>query len=340
MKKDVETVSIGIVALNEEEYLPKLLIDIKNQNYPREQIELVLIDSGSSDSTKKIMEEFKKNNDDYKSIKVLDNPKKRQAPGWNVAIKNFTGDVLFRIDAHTKIPSDFISKNVNVLNSGEDVSGGLRPCIIINENSWTKTLLNVENSVFGSSINRKNKVRKKEYVDTMFHAAYRKEVFQKVGFFNDNLGRTEDNEFHYRVRRAGYKFCMDPSIISYQYSRSSLKKFLKQKFFNGYWVGLTLGVCPNCLSLFHFVPFFFLLAIVISLGLSFSGYSLLLYLISSVYIIFTVVMTLKSIKDDGITKFFWAMPMLFLLLHLSYGLGTLKGLLEMPFKRKSLTYKG
>ena len=79
-------ISIGVVALNEEKYLPSLFNDLKNQTYPHEKIEIILIDGMSTDNTKKIMEEFKNNNDFYK-ITVLDNPKKIQSAGWNIVIK-------------------------------------------------------------------------------------------------------------------------------------------------------------------------------------------------------------------------------------------------------------
>ena len=76
----------------------------------------------------------------------------------------------------------------------------------------------------------------------MFHAAYRRQVFDKVGFFNENLARTEDNEIHYRMREAGFKLCFDPDIISYQHIRSSLPKMLKQKYSNGLWIGKTAKI--------------------------------------------------------------------------------------------------
>mgnify|MGYP002961198692 FL=1 len=98
----------------------------------------------------------------------------------------------------------------------------------------------------------------------MFHAAYRRKVFESIGGFDERLARTEDNEIHYRMRKAGFKLCFDPEIISYQHIRPDLGKMLKQKYANGYWIGLTTGVCAPCLSLYHFVPFAFVMAIILS----------------------------------------------------------------------------
>lgn len=86
---------------------------------------------------------------------------------------------------------------------------------------------------------------------SLFHAAYRREVFEEIGHYNESLARTEDNEIHYRMRKAGFKLRFCPDIISYQHTRSSLPKMLKQKYGNGYWIGKTSKVCPGCLSIYH-----------------------------------------------------------------------------------------
>ncbi|EGL38408.1 hypothetical protein HMPREF9126_0168 [Parvimonas sp. oral taxon 110 str. F0139] len=90
-------------------------------------------------------------------------------------------------------------------------------------------LLEAESSMFGSGIAPFRNASGKKYVKSMFHAMYKREVLEKVGFFNEKLLRTEDNEFHYRIRKAGYKLCYDDNIISYQHTRNSLSKMIKQK---------------------------------------------------------------------------------------------------------------
>ena len=121
-------VSVCVVAYNEEKVLGNLLNDIKAQDYEHSKIEVVLIDSMSTDHTKDIMRDFQQQtSDDFKKIQVLENLKKKQASGWNVAIRNFSGDVMIRVDAHASIPPEFVRKNVEILESGEMVSGGPRP---------------------------------------------------------------------------------------------------------------------------------------------------------------------------------------------------------------------
>ena len=325
------TVSLCVIAYNEEKFLPNLLADLSNQTYPHELIEIVLVDGLSSDQTKKLMEDFKRDNNTFKSVQVLDNPKRIQAAGWNVAITNAKGDVIIRIDAHTHIPKDFTEKNMILQESGEFVTGGVRPCLIEEPTAWKKTLLEVENALFGSSIADSRHSKEKKYVKSMFHAAYRREVFENVGLFNENLLRTEDNEMHYRIRKAGYNLCFDPNIVSYQYARSSLKKMIKQKYGNGYWIGLTLGSCPGCISIYHLVPFAFVLGIVFTSILGFFGIWQLGALMWGAYFLFSLVSLAISVFRGKGTKWIICMPFLFLMLHVSYGIGTIGGLLKLIF---------
>ena len=329
-------VSLCVVAYNEEFFLPNLLNDFKNQTYPHDKIEVVLIDSASTDKTKEIMHNFSVEDNGFYSVAISDNPKRVQSSGWNVAISIATGDIIIRIDAHTHIPPEFTSLNVKNISEGESVSGGPRPCLIENSTNWKRTLLEVENSLFGSSINSCRRNTQKSYVKTMFHAAYKREVFEKVGGFNENLLRTEDNEMHYRIRSAGYNLSFNPEIVSYQYARSNLKKMIKQKYGNGKWIGLTLGVCPKCISIFHLIPFCFIGGILLTSVLAGFGFWLLSAVMWGAYLLFALTNTIISIKNDGFLIHKLLMPFLFLLLHVSYGIGTLVGLIQMPFKRKKL----
>lgn len=320
--------SIGVVAFNEENFLSTLFEDLKNQKYDKSKTEIILIDSNSTDNTKKIMEKFKEENPQYFNVQVLDNPKRVQAAGWNVAIKNFKGDILARIDAHTRVTPNYAKYVIENIQKGEDVVGGKRPNLIEDDKQWSRVLLQVETSLFGSSINKSRRAEKKSYVKTMFHAAYRREVIDKVGLFNENLLRTEDNEYHYRVRKAGYKLLYDPRIVSYQFARPNFKSMLKQKFANGDWVGRTLKVCPGCLSVYHLIPLFFLLGLILSALLAMLGHQILLFTILSFYFIFAFISTIVACIN---TKFYilsLLLPILFFILHIAYGLGTLIGLLK------------
>ena len=146
------TVSLCIIAYNEEKALVGLLQQITAQTYPKDKTEIVLVDSCSEDTTRNIMESFAaENNDKYLNIQVLDNPRKNQAAGWNAAISSALGDVIIRVDAHAEIPEDFIAQNAALIESGEYVCGGARPSKLDSPTPMKEMLFLAESSMFGSS---------------------------------------------------------------------------------------------------------------------------------------------------------------------------------------------
>lgn len=336
-------ITIAVVAYNEEEHLPKVFENIMEQSYPHEHVEVVLVDSMSEDGTRDLMRTFAvQNQEEFLNIQLIENPGKIQSCGWNRAIETFTTEALIRLDAHGSIPADFVERNVKALEEGESVTGGIRPNITNGESPWQEVLLTAESSMFGSSAasfrrgNEESPEReeKKVYVKSFFHGAYRREVFEKAGKFREDLGRTEDNEFHYRIRQNGFQLCMVPGIVSYQKIRPNLRKMCRQKFANGYWVGLTSGVCPGCLSLYHFVPLAFVIGILATTVLAVCSHPLLAVLMWSLYWLLAIVMAVFAVRGQRKYAAHLLLPVLFFMLHVSYGMGTFVGVIQMPFWRR------
>lgn len=326
------TVSFAIVAYNEEKTLPRLLNDLAAQDYPHEKIEVLLVDSMSTDGTWALMERFAREHSDFLSVKLLKNEKKILPCGCNVMLENYTGDAIVRIDAHASIPADFVRKNVSLLQQGEMVCGGSRPNIIDENTPWKQTLLMAEQSMFGSGVAAYRASNQRRYVKSIFHGMYCREVYDTVGTYDERLTRTEDNDMSCRIRLAGYRLCYDPDIVSYQHTRSDLRGMVRQKYLNGYWIGRTMGINPRCFSLFHFVPFAFVLAILLTGVLALCGHPLLAELMWACYGVVAVGMSvLAAVQNENRSWHCLLLPFLFLLLHISYGVGTLVGLIEMPF---------
>ena len=321
-------VSVSISAYNEENYLPAIFESLVHQTYPHKQIEIVLINAMSTDRTRSLMNEFQeKYQHEFYAIKIFDNPKKTLNTGLNLGFKYSDGDCYLKVDAHSHIPEDFIENNVDVIERGERVCGGRRPTIVETNDELAKTLHIVEESALGSSIANYRKGDESRYVDSVFQGMYHKEVIEKVGYFDEKLVRTEDNEFHYRIRKNGFKIWYDTSIESFQYIRPTYSKMLKQKYGNGYWIGLTSHVCRECLSLFHFVPGIFvstLLATILVAGIS----ALPFLLLVSVYLLAIIGLSIFEISTHPfhITR----LLILFMMIsvHISYGIGTIRGWIE------------
>ena len=323
-------VSFLVIALNAQKTLPRLLDCLKAQTYDHQAIEVILVDSASTDDTRRIMEAFAKENEqkqDFVRVLLLDNPKKYLPCGWNVALGAVQGEAVLRVDAHTTFGEDFIARNVERIEAGEAICSGKVISIPARKTAWSQMLNQAENSMFGGSFAAFRHAEKPCYVTTAAFAMYRKEIFDQVGPYNEALARTEDNEMHYRMRQAGYRFFYDPSIVSYRETRATLRALLRQKYLNGYWIGRTLAVEPRCFSLYHFVPFLFVLAVIFTLLLMLGGISWPAEILWSAYGAANLCMTAAAIVQDRERNGFYVLlPLVFLLLHGSYGVGTLAGL--------------
>ena len=320
-------VSVVIGLLNEEKFLPRLIEDFKSQTYSHNKIELIFIDGMSKDNSWEILEKFKASNHDFFDVVLLKNPKVILSAGMNVGIREARGECILKVDCHSHITENFIENNVKVIESGEDVCGGPRPNIIENEDALSKTLLLVEENMFGSGIANYRKETSKQYVNSVFQGMYKKEIFDKIGLLDEKVGRVEDNELHYRIRKNGYKIRYSNNILSYQYTRPTIKRMLKQKYSNGYWIGKVSHIYPKAFSIFHFVPLAFVLAIIFSLCMI-PITSIFIVLLSSIYFLFTILITIMTIINNKFNITILLMPIILFLIHVYYGVGTLVGLIK------------
>lgn len=323
-------VSFVVVAFNAGNNMDDLFDCLNKQTYPHENIEVILVDGLSIDDTKEKMISFSKKENNFNRVIVIDNPKTILPAGWNIALKEYKGEAVIRVDAHTKFSEDFIKLNVSVINSGEDICAGKVISIPTKNDNYSIVLNEAENSMFGGGIAAFRHSERPRYVKTAAFAMYRKTVFDKVGSYNELLKRTEDNEMHFRMRKAGYKFYYDPKIIIYRKTRTNLTKLIKQKFGNGYWIGITLGVEPHCFSAYHFVPLMFFIAILITTIISFAFTKIPMIILWSLYCITNLIMSvLTTISSKNRNGLFLFLPLIFFALHVFYGVGTLLGILKM-----------
>ena len=325
-------VSFIIIARNADKYLPNILEDILNQDYPMDKIELILVDGKSEDETFSIMNNFKSIHSVFK-IMVLNNPNKILASGWNVALASSVGDIILRVDANSRIPSDFVRKNVEGIMQGYSIVGGETSTRESSEQKLNLVILS-ELSKFGGSPASFRNLGRARYVDTLAYAAYKRDVFETTGGYDERLVRTEDNEMHYRMKRSGFKFYYNPEIKSFHVPRSNLCALLKQKYSNGFWIGLTIGIQPRCFNLRHFIPFFFVVALLVSILLGLAEISWYPFVILfGIYLILALLFSFKSMKkiNSNVKIICLGLSVVYFLMHFAYGFGTIIGLVKMPY---------
>ena len=267
-------------------------------------------------------------------VKVLDNPGRIAAAGINVCLGVYTGDAFVRIDAHSTIPANFISSCVAVLEEGEQVAAGPRPTMAFPETNWTNTLLVAEESAFGSSVADYRFRAEKSYVDSAFHAMMRREVIEAVGLYDERLPRTEDNDYFYRIRMAGFRIRFDGRIFSQQHARASLRRMAKQKYGNGYWVGRTLFIQPKCLKAYHFAPFVFVLGILVLVGAGCAASWIPFLACGAAYLLICIVLAVRAAaQSPKRCAAFAALPLVFFTIHATYGVGTCAGIVRGLFDK-------
>ncbi len=325
-------ITFFIVALNAGKTLGPLLEDLEAQTMDHRLVEVLLIDSMSKDNTRSIMDAFAARSS-Y-DVRVLENPKQWLAPGCNIALREYRGENIMRLDAHGRIPKDFLEKNLAALEKGEDIVGG-STLSLAPENAWQSMLKMLDASRFGGGAAPFRNAGTARYVDTIAYALYRRKVFDTVGYYDERLRRTEDNDMHYRMRKAGFRFAFCPEIVSWHTARPTFRGLLRQKWSNGLWIGKTLPIKPYCFALRHLIPAFFVLALILCLAFCLISPLPLIalgiaYLSMDLY--FSIQATLRA--DSGKLLTLFTVPFLFPTLHLSYGTGTLLGLLT-PIRKDS-----
>lgn len=318
-------VTFVVVARDAAEHLPVVFACLLAQDYPKERLQCLFVDGLSGDGTRRLAMEFKALHPEL-DFSVLDNPGRLLASGWNVALAKAAGDLIVRVDVHAEFPPDFVRRHVEAHALGHAITGG--PTTTTYEGGSARGLIALaENSVFGGGAAAFRRRATPGFVDTLAHAAYDRAVFAAVGGYHEHLARTEDNEMHHRMKRAGYRFLFDPAIHSSRRARATVAGLLKQKYGNGLWIGLTLAVAPGAFGPRHFVPCLFALALLGGLIVGPSVSWLPLAALLAAYGAAAAGFALAAAGPASAP----ALLALFFLMHCAYGFGTLAGLLAMPW---------
>lgn len=320
-------VSALIVMRNERNYIKPSLMSFVNQTYPKDRYEIIVVDGCSDDGTvdivNGIIREF---STDSFHIRLVDNPKRILASGWNIGIKAAKGEYVTRIDAHAEAASDFIEKSVNTMLSvnAACVGGKLDSIPVEGDDLLVSKVLSSSFGVGNSSFRVSDTAG---YADTAVYGLYKKSVFEEAGYFDEKMVRNQDIDLHSRIKKAGYKFYFNPEIHSVYHTRSSVKKMVKQAYGNGKWNMVLVKKGSSALSLRHLVPFFFVTYLALSIVGGFF-YWPIWALCGCVLVLYIILGFLAGVKKVSSFKERLKMPFLFFLLHSSYGVGYYAGITQ------------
>jgi len=332
-------VTIVIPLRNEEKCIIDFLESVVNQDYPKDKFEVIIIDGQSEDKSKEIIECYLEK---FPFIRLFDNPEKIVPIAMNLGIKAATGDLIVRMDAHAVYAPNYISKCVewSEKTKADNVGG---PALAIGQGYVGKAIEYAHWSSFGLGGAKFRTSSYCGYVDTVFLGAFRREVFDKVGLYNPRLVRNQDIELNHRINASGGRCYLTNEIRVEYYCRSNLLDLWRQNFKNGVWNIYTLSITKNALSLRHFVPLIFVLTLSVSSLLAIVGIAIrdnslavLFVLIFGLYTFVNILFSFLISLKKGM-KYMPILPAVFATLHVSYGIGSLKGLLTLKKWTKLLS---
>jgi len=310
---------------NEALFVRRSLTSLLQQTYPKDLIEIIVADGRSTDATRATVEDIASETE--VSVAVVDNPGLIAPTGLNRALERARGDIIIRVDGHCEIEPSFVENCVALLQSGRaDGVGG--PIETIGDSLRAMAIALAMSSTFGVGGSAFRTVNNREmYTDSVAFPGYTREIIEKAGTFDEELVRNQDDEYNYRIRKLGGKILLSPSIRSRYYSRSNFRSLSRQYFQYGYWKVRILQLHPKQMSLRQFVPFFFVVSLILFALLStVTMYGLwALLLLAGVYSVANFAASISTARGN-----IRSIPLLFLsylLLHFSYGFGSLAGLI-------------
>ena len=317
---------------NEEKYIAKCIDSILAQDYSKDELEIIFVDGMSKDRTREIVNEYTKQ---YPFIRLIDNPEKIVPPAMNKGIKAAKGEIIMRLDAHATYEKNYFTVLVNALKElGADNVGAVCKTDVLNKTPKTLAIREVLSNKFGvgNSVFRTG-VDKVMEVDTVPFGCWKREVFDKYGLYDVRLVRNQDIELNKRILRGGGKICIVPNTYCTYLARETYQGLSRNNFGNGKWNILTVFYTKqfNSLSIRHFIPLLFVLSLIVPtiLSLVYTPFLIISLLSLLAYVSLLGMISLKLSINKKL-NFIYLLTS-FLVLHLSYGWGSLMGLIKLLF---------
>jgi glycosyltransferase involved in cell wall biosynthesis len=332
----MENISVIIPCRNEEKYIERCLTSFIEMDYPKDSLEILLVDGRSEDRTLEIVKNFQLR---YPIIKIIDNPNLFAPHAFNIGIKNATSEYIMIASAHSSFEKNYISEVLKALKTLNcDGAGGVLKTDVKNKTRKTLSICKVLSHQFGVG-NSKFRVgtSKPISVDIVPFGIYKKSIFETVGYYNERLKRNQDMELSKRMIEKGNKIFLIPTAKSIYFARETYKDLALNNFGNGFWIMPTVYITRkiSSLSLRHFIPMIFLLSII--LPLIFMPVLPMIGLISFLsFTSYAILLSIISFKINDKTTRFINIFLAFLVLHLSYGVGSLTGITRLDYLQKQI----
>ena len=318
-------VSIIMPLYNEEKYISNCIDSLLRQTFCKKNMEWIFVDGNSTDNTLNILKSYQKKYPDL--IHIYNNPKKIVPHAMNIGIKHAMGKYIIRLDAHADYNYDYIDKCVYYLeHTDADNVGGIART---KSNGFIgDAIAMMLSSKFGVGNSQFRINGSSGYVDTVPFGAFRREVFERLGGYDERLIRNQDNEMNYRIRKNGGKIFLSQEIQFTYYCRDTILGLVDMAIKNGKWNIITTYLCPGSMGIRHFIPLVFLMSLCLFIPLAFLS-NLFLYLLGLELLLYFGLGFIFAVKATIKVQYILLIIVLFPVFHLSYGYGSLIGILNL-----------
>ncbi len=326
-------IAIVIAAKNEEKYIEKCITSITGQNYPQELVKIIVCDGKSTDRTPDIVKAISGKSP---NVELLINEREAAPFAFNLGIRHSHTDYLMILGAHAELKPNYLRDAITFLDAHPDISclGGILENVY--ENEVSKAIGTAMSLPFGVGNAHFRTGAQAGLVDTVAFGIYRREVFEKIGVFDEELIRNQDDEFNYRLTKSGGKIYLQPALQSKYFVRASFKKLFRQYYQYGYWKVFVNKKHKMVTSVRQLFPPMFVLMLV-SLPVMFLLGTYFLWLYMAVLCLYLIIASWFALKSASSFKNFGNIFLSFLCLHLGYGTGYIIGMCDILLLGKSPT---
>jgi succinoglycan biosynthesis protein ExoA len=327
-------VSVVLAIRNEAEHLDNCLHALVNLNYPREKIEILLVDGMSGDNTPAILADWAGRDS---RIRTLQNRQLTVSYGMNMGIAAARYDYILWVSGHAILQPNHIRQCLRSMHeTGAAAVGG-----VLTTRGTTKVgRINaaVLSHPFGVGGAEHRVGGRSGWVTVVTMALYRKAAILAAGGFDESLPRSQDNDLHARMNKLGLRSYLNVEINPVYLCRNTLQRLLRQARNNGFWNVMLMRRGHGGLSLRHFVPMAFVggQALLLLIGLFVHP---ALYVLRAALAIYLASAIVASIQVGLRERLNWQIPLLpiwFAALHYAYGFSSWLGLFrKKDFDRRS-----
>lgn len=317
-------VTVVVPCYNESKRIQHLLDALYLQTYPKECIEVVIADGMSTDGTRAVIADWASGHPDL-NVRVVDNPRRVIPSALNRAIESANGEIIIRMDGHSAPHPEYVGRAVSALdaNMGENVGGiwEIKP----DNDSWiARSIALAAAHPLGVGDALYRHATQPAYVDTVPFGAFKRELWERVGKFDETLLTNEDYEFNVRIRKAGGKIWLNPEIRSTYYARATFADLARQYWRYGFWKYKMLTRYPDTIRWRQGLPPLFVLSVI--LGILFSWVKPVFFLVSFELLAYFSILILAGMRQALKQKklaYVLGLPISIAVMHFSWGSGFL-----------------